>query len=820
MSEQADADAGAIPPLFDEARGVYLVPVRHHSPACTRHLRALIEEVRPAQILVEAPRDFEPLIPTLTDPATRTPVAIVAFPKVGARAEHSLVSYYPFCAHSPEHLALVEAAARGAVARFIDLPSTDRMMAVEDEDEGGQEDREVVLSLTDEHHLTSGDYVAALCRRTGCRDQNELWDHLFESRVDAGDWRSFFADVGAYCAHIRATHREEALVRDGTVDRERQMRACIAEALADGGGPIVVVTGGFHTPALAPGDEAGRRPRPKAGAGRADAYLIRYGFVQLDRLNGYAAGLPAPGYYDRLWRAVEDGARGEALWRGVAAEIVGEFAARLRAEQPALTPPLPALRDTLESAVRLARLRGRAGPGREDLLDACRSNLVKEELVADRSPLLDALAELLTGSAIGDIPPSAGSPPLVEAARTRARGLGFTVSDGARRNRQLDVYRKPRHREASHFLHAMGFLGTGFGSLTAGPDFLSGVKLDLLHETWSYAWSPQVEARLIELAAGAETVNDACVRELGRRIRALGEEGKGRSASEAVALFLAGCQTGIGERALAVLPLIEREVNADASLASVAAALRELHLLWRAREVLAMQGAGSVERLIGVAYARAIYLLPSLAAVPEDRLGEALDGLACLREVIAAAGAETEVIDQALFDEAVGALADADLPPVLAGAVAALGFLAGLVDEARLAAGLRGELGGAYTDPAACIAFLRGLLAMSRELLWRVPELMEAVDEILALLDADRFTEMLPHLRLAFAALDPRETDRLARGVADRHGVEAGAVAGAVRYDVGAEEVAANLALSQRLVEQLRADGLETLLEATADTGR
>ena len=204
--------------------------------------------------------------------------------------------------------------------------------------------------------------------------------------------------------------------------------------------------------------------------------------------------------------------------------------------------------------------------------------------------------------------------------------------------------------------------------------------------------------------------------------------------------------------------------------------------------------------------------------MPEDRLGEALDGLACLREVIAAAGAETDVIDQSLFDEAIAALVGADLPPALAGAVAALGFLAGLVDEQRLAAGLRGELGGAYTDPAACIAFLRGLLAMSRELLWRVPALVEAVDEILALLETDRFTEMLPHLRLAFAALDPRETDRLARAVADQHGVEAGAVAGAVRYDVGAEEVAANLALSERLVEQLRSDGLEALLETPPET--
>ncbi len=35
-------------------RNVYLAPVRHHSPACAWHLRALIRQTKPAVVLIEA----------------------------------------------------------------------------------------------------------------------------------------------------------------------------------------------------------------------------------------------------------------------------------------------------------------------------------------------------------------------------------------------------------------------------------------------------------------------------------------------------------------------------------------------------------------------------------------------------------------------------------------------------------------------------------------------------------------------------------------------------------------------------------------------
>ena len=48
---------------------------------------------------------------------------------------------------------------------------------------------------------------------------------------------------------------------------------------------------------------------------------MRYGFEQLDRLNGYASGIPSPEYYQRLWEGREP------------AELIVELARQCRAQK-------------------------------------------------------------------------------------------------------------------------------------------------------------------------------------------------------------------------------------------------------------------------------------------------------------------------------------------------------------------------------------------------------------------------------------------------------------------------------------------------------
>jgi hypothetical protein len=226
-----------------------------------------------------------------------------------------------------------------------------------------------------------------------------------------------------------------------------------------------------------------------------------------------------------------------------------------------------------------------------------------------------------------------------------------------------------------------------------------------------------------------------------------------------------------------------------------------------------MLGHSNVERLLGVTYRRALYLLADLKDTKEERLKNTVTALATLREVVTSVRSEstaTEIareIAPALFDEAIERQLTEPLAPMLAGATAALAFLAGLRDSTFLEESISGHLAGAYSDPGDNVAALNGVAVISPELIWRVPELLRAIDALVAGFDEERFVEQLPHLRLAFGALNPNETDEVARLVAARHDADA-ALQAPVTYGVSEEELAANLALGEKVRVSLRADGL------------
>jgi hypothetical protein len=780
---------------------LHIVPIRHHSPACAAHLLRLLDEVKPHAILVEGPSNFDPLIPLVCDAATAPPVAIVSVDETKVEnqaAARRVVSYFPFCAHSPEYVALRYGHEKGVPCAFIDLPANDRAM------QGELDDKQPQSLLADETVFSSSDYVRALQHTFGCRDGNEVWDHLFETRLCESDWRTYFADVGLYCEHIRGSTSTASMQADGTLARESQMRALMHETLEKVAGPIVVIVGGFHASALL--DTTSKPKKPKPGPkGAGQAYLIRYGNRQLNALSGYSAGLPLPGYYDGLWQAFRTGPSPQ-VFDDYAHDLILGFAEHLRKSMPTAVPALPVIAAAVEIAHRLASLRGRPGPLRDDILDAMRSVLLKGEEAGEGAPILTELLAFMTGAAIGNVPPSAGSPPLVEAVRAKAKALGFSIEDGQRRTRDLDFYRKDRHRQASRFLHGMAFIETGFGQRLAGPDFTSGVDLDRLQEQWAVAWSPMVEARLVELSADADNLESAVGIAVMRKLDALRTSGHGNNALAAIRLFASACQAGIAQAAQAILPVIEAEVIADPDPASVAAALRALIMLWRGGSGAGLDDRGPVETLIKAAWRRALLLLPNLVHVGADRVKHALDALVTLREIVTLSSDGLDVIDATLFEEAIAALLLQDLHPAIAGAMCAVALFMNRVDDAYLGARVQGELASAYVNLRDKVEFLRGALSVSRELLWAVPALIEAIEGVIETIEGEAFTELLPHLRLCFSLLDPRDIDRLARMIAEKKGGSAAALV--ADFGVSQAEQAANQALDQRLKQLLLEDGL------------
>ena len=785
--------------LSQDQAGLFFAPIRHHSPACAWAVRQMIRDLRPRRVLIEAPVDLQQHIQLLLDKGTVPPVALAVL--VERQEQSRLAAYYPFCAHSPEYVALVEGRAVRAKLEFIDLPAADKAMLA-----APATKQSVVVD--DEEYFDSGDFIDAMCQRMACRNGFELWDHLFESQLGGSDWRAFFADVGAYCAALRESTPASTIERNGDLARERHMAAAVRAAHAKKG-PTVVVTGGFHTPALIEAlATRGETPEP-AAASASSSYLIRYSFEALDALSGYAAGLPQPGYYDYLWKRAE-GSDGVPPWRETALDLLSRFGRKLREDGHAVS--VPAQVEVLRVAETLARMRGRQGAARYDLIDAVRTALVKGE-VGDREIWTERLLDFLRGDAIGDVPASAGSPPIVEDARARAKSLRIDVSDGSRRRRRLDIRRRPAHLAASRFFHAMALVDSKFAEREVGPDFVSGVHTDRLFEEWSYAWSPTVEGRLIEIAMLGDSLASACMGLLDKRRLEMQASGHSRDIAGMADLFVLGILSGLDSELGPFLDQLAADIQSHGDFSAVAATLRRLHNIANASGPLGISADLALGEVREACYRRLIYLCDDLPKTAEESIQDRIEALRLMMELLRAPGSQE--FDRSAFDEAIDRVADSAPPPEILGSVLAISVQSGLRTPADVCVAISGSFAGTVDDEQDRIGVLKGLLLTTPEILWRSDSVLEETDRLLCALTEDRFLNLLPHIRLAFTSLNPREADRVAGSLARIHGGRASEFVD--RHTAIAEtDLERGVAIERSVRDSLSADGLDSWLESGA----
>ena len=801
-------------------RGVHLVPIRHHSPACALALSALLEEVRPAVVLIEGPAEYTDLLPALQDAATVPPVAVLSLGEGAA-------SYYPLAEFSPEWVALRWAGASGAEAAFIDRGA---LFGADDDAGAGAGGR----TLQAEYHLARSAALDALAARLGCRDHDEVWEQLFEDRAtaDIRDWRGFFADTLAWSGLARLDAEPEVLDADGTRAREAVMAAAVLERLpdakTDGTGdapdgqsgnapdaPIVVVTGAFHTPALldvldsAPGAARPPEPDPRPGAG---GWLIRYDFARLDSLRGYGAGMPSPGLWRCAWRArTRPGTDG----RDFATGVVLDVAAALRGfGEPLGTAQVEA---AVEQALGLAELRGRAWPGRTDLLDALRSCLVKDDAGLSGN-LGAAVASVFAHSSPGEVPAGTCAPPLVAEVRERLAAMRFMLDDALEHRTALDTARKPRHRERRELLAAMRFVGSGFAWQTGGADLVAGTGAGQFVEEWAYAWTPAVEAELVRAAERAPTLDILIRVRLAERLEA--EPG-----AEALAALLTELIVmGEHELAGAVCDALETALADLSGLGALAEVLHRLMDLVEGSGRLSLGGAAKrLRAMVRRGVAGLAELVAEAAGLEDDEAADAVDALISVRDLLvrldggaagpnggadpdgADNGADPDAGRRAVAREVDVLRRRRDAAPILVGCATGIAASIGSLSRAGVTAAVVAHL-SAGADPGRLADFLVGLVRACPDLVLHAPDILEAVTRVLTGLDEPGFLAILPDLRRAFTALRPTETHRLAEQVAALTGARASQIDVVWRIDPQWAE--AGRRLEADLVAGLVRDGL------------
>ncbi|NKE60155.1 hypothetical protein FXN61_26480 [Lentzea sp. PSKA42] len=735
--------------------GAVFVGVRHHSPACARLVADTIRTQQPAYVLIEGPADFNERIDELLL-GHELPVALFSYSD-----EHA--SWSPFCDYSPEWVAITEARRCGAEVRFIDLPAWHEAF------------RDVSNRYADAE-LRYAEVVERLCQEFAVDNVDVLWDHLFECEAEPKGMDEYF-DL------LRGT----ATADDGDSAREEYMASWVRAAVDHARGkPVVVVTGGFHTPALKAKLEGGpegdtdwpKVPEREKGA----SYLVPYSHARLDAFTGYQSGMPSPGYYQQVW---EKGSQRAADW------LVQSVATRLRRrQQPVSTADLIAAHT---QAGALARLRGHENPARTDVLDGLTSALISEDLTQPppwtrrgtlrpgAHPALVEMIGALRGDKVGRLHPSTPAPPLVNAVQELLRAHGLDQEGKV----ALDLT-DAEALERSRILHRLRVLRIPGFERTSGPSEGAQPQLD---EQWVLRPGEERLAALIEAAEHGATLEEAAGVALERRARQAQLEQLAGILFDAV---LCGISTLSGR----VKESLNEGVRETGDLAALGHVLSGVLGLWRHDRLFGTKKDPLLGAVIDAGTTRVLWLIEGLHGGPAPADPQRLKAMAATRDSVLHAKSALSLDLADVTGVATRVSNDVQAPPDLRGAALGLAWTLGTKPDVRRVRGI-----DALGD------WLAGLFAVAREEVLASPDLVGVLDELVSAMTEEEFLVALPALRLAFSYFPPRERETIAATVLDHRGVE-GDVRGITRLTTDPMVVAEAMAVERRVDALLVKGGL------------
>ncbi|MFD0928690.1 DUF5682 family protein [Methylophilus glucosoxydans] len=794
-----------------QSENLIIFPVRHHSPACALQLTRLLKRLKPAAILVEGPRSFNTLIAHLTHPDAKAPLAVYTYHTQKSSDSESeevrKAAFYPFCDYSPELVALKEAHQQSIPVQFIDLNFSEQCSLSKNTDLE-------VLSLLDEHYYTRSRNLQVMAERAGCRNHEEFWEHLFETHACGLSIEEHIAQIVAYCQIARRDTTEVELKTDGTLERELEMAWHIEQSLlqhANSNAPVIAVMGGFHAvvmPSLL--IQPIKRPHVKTGSTEESCALIRYSFDRLDRLNGYSAGMTSPAWHQKIWEQL---VQSERLGHNAHVRVRQESAltilfdiALLLREKYSIQIPVPAISAAYEHLLRLAKLRERIAPVREDLVDAVTSCFIKGDTDIESSIIKSITQQVLCGNFYGTVPAGIDRPPLVKDFESRARQQKLKIGSGEVKKLSLDIYRRPDHRITSRLLHGLNLLKVPFGVKFSGPDYVNGLSLDRMQEQWEYVYSPVTEGALIEAAIYGVSIPVAVANKFVEHLDSSQQLSNSRDSKIAASLLIQACLLGLHDHLSRVLDVLRYSINEDAVFSSVVAASMQIAILWDAREPLEARHLDQLPAVLQAAYERAIYLMRDMKGAEGDG-GSVVQSIIQLRELLnSSTGAK---LDASLYWQVILDLQQSHDLPLIRGASAGLRYASGQLSDIELTELLQGYLTG-HLAPDQSIAFLRGLLQTSREVAWQQETLLKGLDTLFSGWDESTFAKNLPELRLAFAEMTPKETDKVAEAVAKLYGIDS--LGSLTQLGLNEDVVNTNLRQSALVEEILLRDGFTTWL--------
>ncbi len=767
-----------------EMAEIVLLPVRHHSPACSFHVRKVIEAYRPSVVLIEGPENANELIPIMVHQDTQAPFAVYYsyYDKAGQLSEEKehYKCYYPFLDYSPELSALKAADELGLSASFMDL-SYGNILAASKEGAGLRK-KEEKNTYNDDHLLSRNAFVKRLCEKANLRSFDEFWEKYFEIGGIYKDSDVWFSDLLLYCRQVRENTPEDVIRDEGSLAREAHMADVILQTAAgnfsgtelssgvkeklseirksaDTPLRILAVTGGFHTPALSvllqevsESRQTDRKTRKKIKSQDQNVYLMPYSMEATDALNGYASGMPYPAFYQKVWERFSE--EPDNCYRLTVLDFLVRCGKEVRKKEGNLSTYDEIC--AVQMADGLSSLRGKIQPGAYELFDAVLSSYVKGEYTIATDTPMQILRKNMTGSAIGKLCDQAMVPPIIQDFETQCRQFSLKTGSTIEAEATLSLFSSDRHRRESCFFHRMLFLNTCYARRIKGPNLQQLKDRNLIREIWRYKWSTQVNAALIDVSVYGATIEEAS----GTLVK---EELKKEIGAGACAILLTKVfEMGLKEQLQTVYDRAQMLIRQDTDFYSLADALSHLKMM---RELSSLyQSKLDLDLLMQLTIRKLISLLPSMATVKEEDLGKCMDAVKLLYQLT------KDETQEEFFDILLQMQQNTQIQAGLDGCIHGILYGGGREDGTAVERACLGYVQGTKEQMKKTALFFRGLFFSARDLIFIGRQILNMLDTFLQQTENAEFMELLPELRMAFTYFTPREIDRIAEKAAALHG--------------------------------------------------
>lgn len=745
--------------------------IRHLSPAGGFYLEKYLDEIKPDVVLIEAPCDFEDMLPDITRVETKPPFAILAY----TNSAPVRTILYPFAEYSPEYRAIVWAHRNGVPVRFTDLPS-ETFLALsfqEEQSEKSEEEAETKSDNSGEERKMS--VYEKLDIQSGEGSHETFWERTLEH---CADFDGYHEGSNMFGASIREMSPKTDSDYDELMLREAQMRSVIRKAVADGFAEdkIVVVTGSYHVEGLKNWKDDEKLPEfPKRETLHT---LMPYSYYRLSTRSGYGAGNKAPAYYELIWESYR---HDEPLYTANA--YLTKIAAFQR--ENGFAASSAQVIEALRLASSLAKMRGGSVPVLRDLRDAAETCLGEGSFAA----ISAAVADTEIGTKIGELPEGVSRTSIqddfyrllkdlkLDKFRTvTAQDLKLDLRENRRASSEKSAF---LDLNRSFFLHKLRVLDIGFAeNKTVQQDNATWAEM------WVLRWTPEAEIRLVESALLGDTVELAASISLKDRV----ENAAAMSDIAAVIedAFLCGMAASL-DYAVTALQAIAVEAVSFEELAKTAYRLSNIISYGDIRNV----DNSALEPILKQLYYRACLILAG-ACVCDDA---AAKSVAEAMNLLNSAELARDFLNT---DDWVNALKDTakrdDLNTVLSGFAAAILLERSQMtnDELklevsrRLSKGVPAELGAGWFE---------GLTMKNRYGLIARLSLWESIDEYIQSLDDEEFKRALVFLRRAFADFSAGEKDSIAENLGEIWGLNGAAVSEVVNatLDTASQEQIAAL---------------------------